>query len=284
VWAYGLRNPFRFSFDSANGDLYIGDVGQEIYEEINFHPGIWPGGANYGWDVYEGDHCPNPSCSPADGCAIFSYQEPILEYNQQIGNECAVTGGYVYRGCRMPGLHGTYFYSDFCSSFIRTFEVVDGIRTNDRDRTAELAPGGALAINLVSSFGQDARGELYVVDRSGELFRIVPAFPSLEVSGVGALEFELGEGEWVWEDLTSATGYPVSAYRVYRSESPSGPFSCVLRTEIAAWKGGDAAVPTAGGRYFYLVLAELQNGTLSSPGSGTSGALRSLSNDSCPLP
>ncbi len=172
IWAYGLRNPWRFSFDRATGELYTADVGQDSWEEVDVQPaGV--GGLNYGWNVFEGRHCfdptPNPTCpDPPTG-----YTMPVLEYDH--GQGCSITGGFVYRGCALPDLRGTYFYSDYCSAFIRTFSGVSGgDAQNLDDRTADLDPPGALSIDSVTSFGEDARGELYIVDQGGEVFKIVP--------------------------------------------------------------------------------------------------------------
>ena len=170
IWAYGLRNPWRFSFDRLTGDLYIGDVGQNTYEEIDYQPLASGGGQNYGWNIVEGNgHCYPP---PSTGCDQTGMTLPILEYDHSQG--CSITGGFVYRGCAMPDLHGTYFYADYCSAFIRTIQVVGGAATNPQDRTADLAPGGGVSINSVSSFGEDARGEIYICDLGGEVFKIVP--------------------------------------------------------------------------------------------------------------
>jgi hypothetical protein len=121
-------------------------------------------GENYGWDVFEGDACfeptpPDTMCpNPPTG---FTF--PVLTYTHALG--CSITGGYVYRGCRMPDLHGTYFYSDICAGFVKTFNGVSGGEAqNLQDRTADVDPPGTLSIGGVSSFGEDARGELYVVD------------------------------------------------------------------------------------------------------------------------
>jgi cysteine-rich repeat protein len=169
IWAYGLRNPWRFSFDRSAGDLYIGDVGQGRFEEVDYQPAGSGGGQNYGWNVVEGDgHC-YPS---GTGCDQTGMTLPILEYNHTQG--CAITGGYVYRGCAMPDLRGTYFYGDYCTAFIRSFRVVGGVATDQQDRTADLAPGGGLSISSISSFGEDARGELYICDLGGAVFKIVP--------------------------------------------------------------------------------------------------------------
>jgi len=166
IWAYGLRNPWRFSFDRVAGDLYIGDVGQNLWEEVDFQPALSSGGQNYGWNIMEATHCFNPP----SGCSQTGLTLPILEYGHTDG--CAVSGGYVYRGCAMPDLRGTYFYGDYCSTFIRTFQVVSGAATNQQDRTADL--GGGVTIGSISSFGEDARGELYICDLGGSVFKIVP--------------------------------------------------------------------------------------------------------------
>lgn len=173
IWATGLRNPWRFGFDRGTGDLYVADVGQGSIEEIDVQPASSGGGENYGWDVFEGSSCFEPT-PPATSCpdrAPFTF--PVLEYDH--GQGCSVTGGYVYRGCALPDLHGTYFYSDYCSSFVRTFRgVAGGVAQDQRDRSTDLEPAGARTLDNVVSFGEDARGELYVVDRDGELYRIVP--------------------------------------------------------------------------------------------------------------
>lgn len=176
IWAVGLRNPWRFSFDRLTRDLYIADVGQRNWEEINFQPANSPGDDNYGWDIFEGNHCfePTPlfpSCpNPPDG-----YVMPVLEYDHDQG--CSVTGGYVYRGCALPELAGTYFYGDYCTAFIRSFRFVDGAVTGGHDWTAEVQPAQGGPITAISSFGEDARGELYITDLSnGRVFKLVPAF------------------------------------------------------------------------------------------------------------
>jgi len=180
IWAYGLRNPWRWSFDRANGDLYIADVGQDMWEEVDYQPASSGGGENYGWDVFEANHCFEPT-PPATMCPMppTGFTFPVLEYSHSIG--CSITGGYVYRGCAMPDLRGTYFYSDICTGFIRTFAGVSGgVAQNQQIRTADVAPGGGLTIDGVSSFAEDARGEIYIVDYgggadgAGEIYRIVP--------------------------------------------------------------------------------------------------------------
>ncbi len=180
IWAYGLRNPWRPSFDRETGDLWIADVGQDVWEEISFQPADSTGGENYGWRCYEGNHDFNTT-----GCAAMSTMVfPVHEYSHSTG--CSITGGYVYRGCAIPGLRGTYFFADFCFRTIWSFE---GSGVSDfTDRTAELAPGGGLTIATISSFGEDAAGELYICDQNGgEIFKIVPEC-RIDYSGDGIVD------------------------------------------------------------------------------------------------
>jgi cysteine-rich repeat protein len=184
TWAKGLRNPFRFSFDRLTGDLYIGDVGQGSWEEIDFDPAPVTAGTNYGWDDMEGRHCFEPSV----GCLTAGRTLPVLEYCNSAHSDpdCgtfqtekgrAVVGGFVYRGCALPDLHGEYFYSDSYGGFIKSFNGVSGgDAQNVQDRTAALDPPGAQAISVVTSFGEDTRGELYVTDYlDGEVYKVIPA-------------------------------------------------------------------------------------------------------------
>ncbi len=164
IWAYGLRNPFRFSVDPPTGDLYIGDVGQSRVEEIDVGIGSRGGGENYGWNVLEGSQC----YSPPRGCNRTGLTLPVYEYDHPEG--CSVIGGVVYRGCRMPDLTGTYFFGDFCTGLVRSFRLAGGQATDVRDWTASLR-----GIDSPTAFGRDADGEVYVVDYDGEVYRLEPA-------------------------------------------------------------------------------------------------------------
>ena len=157
IWAYGLRNPWRFSFDRGTGDLYIGDVGQNAWEEIDLQPAGSRGGLNYGWNAWEGSHCYSGACSVVTAVA------PIAEYGHALG--CSVTGGYVYRGARQPALQGIYLFGDYCSGTI--FSVPAGGGT--------LTPKSVSSTGLnISSFGEGEDGEIYLVDlRAGGLYRVV---------------------------------------------------------------------------------------------------------------
>jgi glucose/arabinose dehydrogenase len=166
VWQYGLRNPWRFSFDRGTGDLYIGDVGQGDREEIDVGIASRRGGENWGWNTMEGTRC----FRPASGCNTGGLSLPVAEYDHS-GGACSVTGGIVYRGCRLPGYAGTYFYADYCAGFVRSFRLQNGAATDQRDWTSMLSRG----LDSPTSFGVDADGEIYVVDGDGEIYRIVPA-------------------------------------------------------------------------------------------------------------
>lgn len=160
IWAYGLRNPWRFSFDQRNGDMYIGDVGQGDWEEIDRQPAASPGGGNYGWRLKEGNHCFNPpsACDPG------GLTDPIYEYDHGVGR--SVTGGYVYRGRAIPYLYGHYLFADFFGDAWSFGYTTQGL-TLFTDQTPAL--GGF----LISSFGEDARGELYIVDYGGRVLKII---------------------------------------------------------------------------------------------------------------
>ncbi len=158
IWALGLRNPWRFSFDRATGDLYIADVGQNAYEEVNFQPADSPGGQNYGWKFMEGQHAYG-GVTPPEGLTL-----PFAEYGHNRG--CSVTGGYVYRGEALPDLQGVYLFGDYCSGIIWA---------SYRDGGGAWQTGEFMRVNhVISSFGEDEAGELYLVDHGGRVMRFAP--------------------------------------------------------------------------------------------------------------
>jgi glucose/arabinose dehydrogenase len=190
IWAYGLRNPWRCAFDALTGDLYIADVGQDDWEEVNFQPAARDGGENYGWRRKEGKHCFNPS----SGCDDPSFVDPIHEYSHADAGY-SITGGEVYRGCAVPDLDGTYFFADWGSSRIWSFRGPE--LTDFDERTSELAPGGGLDIRSISSFGLDAYGEIYICDfNDGEIFKIISAAdPTTDCNNNGVQDAcELADG------------------------------------------------------------------------------------------
>lgn len=161
IWGYGLRNPWRYTFDFATGDLYVADVGQSAREEVNVVPAA-SGGVNYGWNTMEGSNC----FDPPSGCDQSGLQLPVLEYDH--GQGCSVTGGFVYRGTAIPGIVGHYFYSDYCSSWLRSFRYESGSATEE----TEWDVGN---LDNVLSFGQDAAGELYILTDDGRVYQLVGA-------------------------------------------------------------------------------------------------------------
>ena len=167
IWALGLRNPWRFSFDRVTGDLWIADVGQGSREEVNFQPASSDGGENYGWRLMEGSACFIPASNNCN--AAGTLVEPVIEYGHG-GGACSVTGGYVYRGTRTPRLAGAYVYGDYCNGVISA---------------ATRLPGGTFTSRVltgtnffISTFGEDVNGELYVADHgNGRIFRITDTQP-----------------------------------------------------------------------------------------------------------
>jgi glucose/arabinose dehydrogenase len=164
IWSLGLRNPWRFAFDACTGDIYIGDVGESSFEEIDFEPaGVV--GLNHGWKVVEG-----PSCFEAtEPCDATGFTPAVLLYERDFG--CAVTGGYVYRGARIPALRGTYIYADYCFGNFGSFRMQGGQAVDVRDITADINPED---ISAITSFGVDNAGEMYVMSQLGGLYRIDP--------------------------------------------------------------------------------------------------------------
>lgn len=156
IWAYGLRNPWRFSFDRANGDLYIADVGQNEWEEINFQPSASQGGVNYGWNIREAAH-------PFAGDGTEGLTDPVAEYNHSLG--CSVTGGVVMRDPNLPEWDGVYLYGDYCTGLIwgliqdASGMWLSDVLFNDTGFT-------------ISSFGEDASGSVYLMDHKGTIFRL----------------------------------------------------------------------------------------------------------------
>jgi len=190
VWAKGLRNPWRFSFDRFTGDMYIADVGQSAREEINHQPASSTGGENYGWDCREGNIAApsfedfNVGCDP-NGAGLT---DPIRVEQYGVSGTCSITGGFMYRGCEIPSLSGTYFYADFCGDYIRSFKMDNGAVVDFQDRTLDLQPTSGGAITSIVSFGEDASGEMYIVSNQGSIYKIVSALATEDSCGNGVLD------------------------------------------------------------------------------------------------
>ena len=154
IWAKGLRNPWRYAFDAPTSLLYIADVGQDAHEEVDVTP-INRGGVNYGWNTMEGLSC----YSPSSGCDQTGLEKPLFDYPHSEG--CSITGGYVYRGSDIPEIRGHYFYSDYCTGFLKSFRYSNGTAVDQKD--------WGLTNSSVTSFGVDFAGELYMISNGSIL-------------------------------------------------------------------------------------------------------------------
>ena len=164
IWAYGLRNPFRFSFDRVTGDLAIGDVGQSTREEVDYAPAGTGAGANYGWNIFEGTHQFRPG-------TLTNHTPPVLERPRNMGFCTSITGGFVIRDPGLPSLAGDYVYGDYCTGSLRVARLALPAATNDRSINA--------AVPNLASFGEDGEGCVYALSLSGPVFRLVESEASL---------------------------------------------------------------------------------------------------------
>jgi len=228
IWGLGLRNPWKFSFDTQTGDLWIGDVGQNVWEEIDFEPAGSPGGANWGWRCYEGNVTYNSAgCQPAS-----FYDFPVKVHNHSEGF-CSITGGEVYRGAAYPALDGIYFYADYCDGDIMTL-TPDGL-------------GGYVGNNLYASggsvvaFGHDVNGEMYVVKNSGQIYKMVdtcPFYPSISSNGDGSIGADVGTSYWWFKDDVIINGensadFTPTSSGVYYARISNG--TCTRQTNAISW-------------------------------------------------
>ena len=182
IFCYGLRNPWRFSFDRETSDLFIGDVGQNLWEEINWLTWDESLGANFGWRIMEGNHCYDPE----EFCDTTGLIMPVFEYpnnasymkiligmDEREATGCSVTGGYVYRGNNNPDLWGTYIFGDYCTGRIWSFKLKNGKPTKFKNLRPELKKHSRDVPLFISSFGEDSSGELYVVDYLGAVYKFI---------------------------------------------------------------------------------------------------------------
>lgn len=229
IWVYGLRNPWRCAFDADTGDLYIADVGHFDWEEINFRSAGSPDPRNYGWKCTEGMHCTTyGGCT----CPSAGHTLPIHEYGHtDAPARCSITGGEVYRGCAIPELLGMYFYADLCSDEIWSFRY-NGAVTGLQERSADFVPPDSLDIQLISSFGKDAAGELYICDLSGgEVFKIIPGTPIAIASSdppAGAIDAR--------RPFDPADGVPVGWQEILLTFS--GPVTCLTPLDFTVTQQG----------------------------------------------
>ncbi|MCB9283801.1 MAG: PQQ-dependent sugar dehydrogenase [Lewinellaceae bacterium] len=232
IWAIGMRNPWRFSFDRLTGDLWIGDVGQGEWEEIDFQAAGSPGGNNYGWHCYEGNHSFNTTaCAPME-----NYIFPVFDYSHAASGGCSVTGGVVYRGCRYPNLYGQYVFADYCNGKFWSIEPdgANGWTVHSLSQFSGLQ---------YTSFGEDYQGELYVTGHAqGRIYRVV------ETSGP---VFETPVIQWNDTLLSVPSGYASYQWYIDGAAIPGAADSTIL--------------PLQSGSYTVEVSSETGCTTLSEP-------------------
>jgi uncharacterized repeat protein (TIGR01451 family) len=276
IWAFGLRNPWRFSFDRANGDLYIGDVGQGVWEEIDYQAVGTPGGLNFGWDIREGP-CPTGQQQPCTA-APSQFTDPIAYYQQPSGGNAAVTGGFVYRGNIYPSLVGHYFYADYISGQIWAITKSGSSWTTPQQVFD--------ASFLISAFGEDEAGELYVVNygSNGKIWRIVGPDANLTTSVKSASPISADPGEAITYTiylhntgaLTPTTAFltdQIPAGLAYEPGTLAASFGTVddSASPILKWQGSLASTPDI--TITYVVTATgLVTGNLTNTAVVTSAA------------
>jgi hypothetical protein len=225
IWDTGLRNPWRWSFDRETGDLWIGDVGQNAIEEVNFEP-AGTGARNYGWRCMEGF-----SCTGLSGCTCndASLTLPVHDYNHG-GGRCSVTGGYVYRGNVLPDWNGRYFFADYCSAQFWSL-TWNGVTATVTEVTADLAPVGT----QITSFGEDNVGELYYCNQGGTIRKIVPEIP---FTGIGNALAGVSGKPVLWGNGTLITSTPGSLNIKSAAPGAAGMLFVSLAEGNVPFKGG----------------------------------------------
>ena len=185
IWSYGLRNVWRFSFDSLTGSLIMGDVGQHLWEEINFEQLNSKGGKNYGWNIFEGNHC-----YPEDAeCVDLGYDAPIFEYPNNANyartllgfkqkspdmDGCSITGGYIYRGQKIKSLYGRYIFGDYCTGKIWSLAIDENGKASDiKNHTKEILDSMGTKEFYLSSFGVDNNDEIFIIDYNGTIYKLI---------------------------------------------------------------------------------------------------------------
>ena len=248
IFNYGLRNPFRASFDRLNGTLFIGDVGQNTREEVDVQKPANPGGGeNYGWRVREG-FIQNPSFpnDPPPPGAI----DPIIDYPRTTGG--TVIGGYVYRGRQIPPLRGTYIFGDYVASKVFSLDYDGTNASNFQDITSDLFPTatGAFGLSGPAAFGEDANGEIYIASvNTGSVFKIVPTTPNIDRTTIVK---QPGGSTFI-----SAIGVPFKAHSLQAANTLVEQFMTIGAPVVAAGNGFvqfEDAAPAPDGHRFYRVV------------------------------
>ncbi len=259
IWAGGLRNPWRFSFDRLTGDLYIADVGQGLWEELNFQAAASAGGQNYGWNIMEGTHCYNAGSCNQSGLTL-----PVLDYSHAAGDH-SITGGYVYRGSAYPELGGLYFFADYVSKRVWITSAADAwVKTE-----VGVAPGN------VTSFGEDEAGEVYFVTGQGALYQIrlvvTPPGPFTLISPAHQSQVNTLSPILSWQPSANATKYVVRILEVVPGSSPvlihkqTVPAASVCSGETCSWNSASVGLTLEDGKgYKWLITARNAGGILKS--------------------
>lgn len=225
IWAFGFRNPWRFSFDRLTGDLYIADVGGRE-EEVDFQAAASPGGRNYGWSCMSGVQCNNlPVCT----CFSPALTNPVFSYDGWTASG-AIIGGYVYRGVAIPDLRGTYFFGDYVRHQVWSLRYDGTAVTQLTNRTAELAPPAPFPPLAVSAFGEDGFGELHVCDLAGTVYKIVPVTPVV----VGVASYGTGTPGCSGPHLLGAVNSPVLGNPAFTLRCTNAPASSLGLLAFAA--------------------------------------------------
>jgi glucose/arabinose dehydrogenase len=274
IWAYGLRNPWRFSFDRLTGDLFIADVGQDKQEEVNFQPAGAAGGSNYGWNTLEGNLCYDPpsGCTPPP-----DYVPPVAVYNHGTNDSigCSITGGYIYRGTAYPGLGGYYFFGDYCRGRIWSLNYVGGKWVKQQIAKTDY---------LISSFGEDEAGEIYMLDYAGgkllhmveatiqtRRFRSQPKYDgwvleSGEFSGTGGKKNDLGKILKVGDNISDKQFRTLLSFGTAHLPDNAVITKVTLKVKMASVTGTDpmtthnSLVVDIKKKYFYtLPLLQVQD-------------------------
>lgn len=249
IWAFGLRNPWRVSFDALTGDLYIGDVGEGQVEEIDFQP-AGAGGRNYGWDIKEGTLPFEPGQPGEPPIGDPSLINPVFEYGRSLGQ--SVTGGYVYRGPE-SGVQGTYFFADFLSGRFWTLRIENGVAVDVVERTSQIVSATG-PISLISSFGVDGNGNLYALTISGNIFRLSPTSGSVDVAdrlsgdaGSDRLYGGIGNDTLIGDGAVLPTANAASIYRLNLATLDRAPTAAEHIAETAQLDAGATLTSVASG-------------------------------------
>ena len=269
IWAIGMRNPYRWTFDRVTGEMYIADVGQNSWEEIDYEPAGFAGGRNYGWDIMEGTHCHEPLINCDDGDPVLTY--PIYEYSSASGGNCSITGGVVYHGTQLPMIQGQYLFADYCSSKFWSVLVSGGAVADTTEWTSQISPStDGFIVNTIVGIGDGNDGEVYIIDRgstttpTGQIFKLVrdPDFVGVDIGtpAPGAAAIELSRVNP--NPFRDATSFDVQMSRAGNLEvgvyTASGQLlrrihsgSIAAGRHAFSWDGtSEKSVPAVAGVYF----------------------------------